>query len=387
MVVTSPMTQLLSILLFFASFAWAQTTFTPIRVACQTSTVLSTKIVQLRSDAGDTFKPPLMNIVDPQNKPFKEIVSHQIVYGDDNITILFVAGIDSQNRFGVFKVDIKNVMKTNSSQFINSLSPKLRAFANYSRDFNFSLFSLFNGRLLYPSNETGQWRLLSLNNGAVIKEWNHTALLFNPVLKEQMATWTTTNGETSQLYIYNFKSDARDIVNYKDKIQVLNINKEELILINYYILDANKRVLRIQNYINGSTKLLYELDASNALYSNFVSVGTNLIFTSEKSVVSGTQIQVAEAYLNVYDTAKKVVTQRIKYPQFLIDLMKKQTATNLKFLNSPMFNQTEILFGLDEMGGLVKYQFKTAGWFYISYPGPENSCYNPSFVSVPGRSR
>lgn len=375
----------LLVITFINTLAWAQTVVTPIRITCQTNSNLNTKLIQLRSDAGDTFKPPILTIMDPQRKPFKEIVSHQIVYGDDNITIVFVAAIDSENRFGVFKVDIKNAIKTNSSQFINLLPPKLRSYVNYSRDFNFSLFSLLKGNLLYPSNDNGQWRLISLRSGSVINEWTHSALLFNPVLKDEMATWTGTTGDASQLYVYNFKTNSKEIVTFKDVIQVLNINKNEVILANIFILDANKRIIRIQNYINGSTKILYELDASMALFGNFVSSGTNLIFTSEKTFVSGTQIQVVEAYLNVLDVTKQVITQRIKYPPILVELMKKQPVTNLKLLNSPMFNQNEILFSLDEMGGIVKYEFKTANWFYIRYSSQENTCFNPSYVSVLGR--
>ncbi len=391
MVVKTIMIQLPIALFFIAasllSFSTKaqQTDVTPIRIICQTTSFVNSQMLQLRSDAGDTFKPPLLTILDPAGKPFKEIDSHQIVYGDDNVTIVFVAAVDSQNRFGVYKVVIQNLIKTSSSQFLNLLPIALRNFVTYSRDFNFTLFSMFNGALLYPSNEAGQWRMIALGTGAVVKEWTLTPLLFNPVLKDQMATWTLANGETSQLYTYNFKTDARDVVNFKDKIQVLNINKEEIVLVNYFMLDAKKRTIRVQSFINGSTRVLYELDASTALFGNFVSVGTSLMFTSEKTSVVGTQVQVAEAYLNVLDTTKNLITQRIKYPPILVDLMRKQTAASLKFLDSPMFNQSEVLFSLDEMGGVVKYQFKTGNWFLIHYPNQENSCYNPSYVTIPLR--
>jgi hypothetical protein len=371
-----------------SSPSWAQNIAAqPTRIICQTASNINTKILQLRSDAGDTFKPMLLQAMDPQNQPFKEFVSHQIVYSDDSLTIAFVAAVDSLNRFGVFKLEIKNAVKASSSQFINLLSPKLRNYVNYSRDFNFSLFAFHNGNLLYPANEMGKWRLLSLSNGSVIREWTHPIFLFNPTLGEQMITWTTAVADGSNLYIYNLRKEAKDIILFKDTVQVLGFNKEEITLVNYFNFDANKRVIRVHSYINGVTKIIYELDASRALYGNFVSAGTNLIFTSEKTFVINNQIQVSEAFLNVFDTAKKAIVQRIKYPQILIDLMRKQSPLTIRLLHSPMFNQNEILYSLNEMGGVIKYEFKTANWFYINYPVLENTCFNPSFVVVSGNSR
>lgn len=379
------MIQLFIILTFLAaSFSWAQNPAQPTRIICQTASNVNTKLLQLRSDAGDTFKPTLLQAMDPQNKPYKEILSHQIVYSDGNLTIAFIAAVDSQNRFGVFKLEIKNATKISSSQFINLLSPKLRNYLNYSHDFNFNLFAFYKGNLLYPSNETGKWRLLSLNTGSVIKEWTHPVLLFNPMLSEQMITWTTAAQDGSHLYTFNIRKDVKDVVAFKNTVQVLGINKEEIILVNYFKFDANKRVLRIHSYTNGINKVIYELDGSQASFNNFVSFGNNLIFTSEKTFVSNNQIQVSEAYLNVYDSTKKVLTQRIKYPPFLIDLMRKQSPLTIRLLHSPMFNQNEILFSLNEMGGIIKYEFKTANWYYINYPVAENTCFNPSFVVVSG---
>jgi hypothetical protein len=114
-------------------------------------------------------------------------------------------------------------------------------------------------------------------------------------------------------------------------------------------------------------------------------VGSNLIFTSEKTYITGNQIQVAEAFLNVYDVSKRQLTQRIKYPPILVELMRKQSPLTIQLLHSPMFNQNEILFSLNEMGGIVKYQFKTANWFYINYPVQENTCFNPSFAHLTAR--
>ncbi len=339
----------------------------------------------MRSDAGDTQQPIILLAMDPQNKPFKEIVSHQVVYSDDNMTIAFLAAVDSQNQFGVFKYEIKNAAKVGTSQFINSLNPALRTFTKYSSDFNFSLFSFYKGTLLYPANDSGKWRLLALSTGTVVKEWTHPVQVFNPVFRDQMVAWTAVSKDGSHLYTYNLRTDTKDVVAYKDTIQVLNINKEEIILVNYFKFNATKQVLRIQDYINGATHVLYELDASQALYSNFVAVGPNLIFTSEKTFVTNSQIQVVEAYLNVFDLTKNVLTQRIKYPQILLDIMKKQSPLTIRLLHSPMFNLNEILFSLNEMGGLVKYQFKTANWFYINYPMVENTCFNPSFVNLIAR--
>lgn len=386
MIPTTIMIQIALIsLLFVTSLAWSQNAATPARIVCQTSSVLNTKLIQLRSDAGDTFRPPVISVMDPQNRPFREIVSQQIVYSDENLTIVFVAAVDSQNRFGVYKTEIKNAIKMSTSQFINFLPAKLRTYAGYSTDFNFSLFSFYKGNLLYPSNDTGKWRLLALSSGTVLKEWTHPVMVFNPVLRDQTITWTTTLNEDSNLHIYNIKTDSRDVVSFKDKVQVLDINKDEIVLVNYFNFDAQKRVYRVQTYNNGSSRVLYEGDSSQALYANFVSVGNNLIFTSEKTFVTSNQIQVSEAFLNVFDISKKVITQRIRYPQFLIDLMKKQSPISIRFLYSPMFNQNEILFSLNEMGGVVKYQFKTANWFYINYPQQENTCYSPTFVNVLSR--
>lgn len=376
-------TALISIIFLVSSWAWSQNIATPTRIICQTSSPLNTKLIQLRSDAGDMFRPPVVNVLDPQNKPFKEIVSQQIVYSDDSMTIVFIAAVDSQNRFGVYKTEIRNAIKISTSQFINFLSPKLRALANYSLDFSFSLFSLYKGNLLYPSNETGKWRLIALNTGTVLKEWTHPVLVFNPILRDQVITWTTTlSDEGSNLHIYNIKSDTRDIVTFKDKIQVLEINKEEIILVNYYNFDSQKRIFRVQTYNRGSSRMLYEGDSSQSLIGNFVVAGNNLIFTSERAFIVNNQIQVSDASINVLDISKNTITQRIKYPQFLIDLIRKQSPLSIRLLNSPMFNQNEILFSLNEMGGLVKYQFKTANWFYINYPQQENTCYNPSTVSL-----
>lgn len=370
--------------LLTGSFGWTQTVAQPTRIVCQTASNINTKLLQLRSDVGDTFKPTLLLAMDPQNKPFKEIVSHQIVYSDDNLTIAFLAAVDSQNRFGVFKLEIKNAVKMGTSQFINSLSPNLRNYVNYSRDFNFSLFSFYKGNLLYPANENGKWRLLSLSTGTVIKEWTHPVLLFNPMLGDLMVTWTTAVPDGSHLYTFNLRKETKDIIVFKDTVQVLGFNKEEITLVNYFSLDANKRVLRVHIYNNGSNKIIYELDGSQALFNNFVSVGSNLIFTSEKTFISNNQIQVTEAFLNVYDTVKKTLVQRIKYPPLLLDLMRKQSPLTIRLLHSPMFNQNEILFSLNEMGGLIKYEFKTTNWFYINYPVTENTCFNPSFVTVSG---
>lgn len=380
------MIQLFIILtLLVSSVGWTQTLAKPTRIVCQTASNLNTKLIQLRSDAGDTFRPTLLLAMDPQNKPFKEILSHQIVYSDDNLTIAFVAAVDSLNRFGVFKLEIKNAAKISSSQFINLLSPKLRNYVNYSRgDFNFSLFSLYKGNLLYPSNEMGKWRLISLSSGSVVREWTHPVMLFNPMLGDQMITWTASVTEGTHLYTYNLRKETKDVIVFKDTVQVLGSNKEEITLVNYFNLDANKRALRVHTYTNGTTRIIYELDGSQALYNNFTVFGTNLIFTSEKTFVSNNQILVTEAFLNVYDTAKKAVVQRIKYPPFLIDLMKKQNPQTIRLLHSPMFNQNEILFSLNEMGGIIKYEFKTANWFYINYPVAENTCFNPSFVIVAG---
>ncbi len=380
------MIQLFIILtLFVSSPNWAQTLAKPTRIVCQTASNVNTKLIQLRSDAGDTFRPTLLLAMDPQNKPYKEIISHQIVYSDDNLTIAFVAAVDSLNRFGVFKLEIKNAAKISSSQFINLLSPKLRNFVNYSRgDFNFSLFSFYKSNLLYPSNEMGKWRLISLSTGTVVREWTHPVMLFNPMLGDQMITWTAAVADGSHLYTYNLRKETKDVIVFKDTVHVLGSNKEEITLVNYFNLDAAKRALRVHTYTNGTTRIIYELDGSQALYSNFTSVGTNLIFTSEKTFVSNNQIQVTEAFLNVYDTAKKAIVQRIKYPPFLVDLMKKQNPQTIRLLHSPMFNQNEILFSLNEMGGIIKYEFKTANWFYINYPVAENTCFNPSFVIVAG---
>lgn len=381
------MIQLFIILtLFVSSASWSQTAANPTRIVCQTASNINTKLIQLRSDAGDTFRPTLLLAMDPQNKPFKEILSHQIVYSDDNLTIAFLAAVDSLNRFGVFKLEIKNAIKISSSQFINLLSPKLRNFVNYSNgDFNFSLFSFYKGNLLYPSNEMGKWRLISLSNGSVVREWTHPAMLFNPMLGDQMITWTAAVADGSHLYTFNLGKETKDILVFKDTVQVLGLNKDEITLVNYFKLDANKRALRVHSYTNGTTRIIYELDGSQALYSNFTSVGTNLIFTSEKTFVRNNQIQVTEAFLNVYDTAKKAIVQRIKYPPFLVDLMRKQNPLSIRLLHSPMFNQNEILFSLNEMGGIIKYEFKTANWFYINYPVAENTCFNPSFVVVAGQ--
>lgn len=371
--------------LFFTSFSWSQTIAPPVRVVCQTASSLNTKILQLRTDSGTAHTPILLLALDPQGKPFKEIVSTQAVYSDENLSITFLAAVDSQGRFGVFKYEVKTAVKVGTSQFINSLPPALKSFANYSRDFDFSLFSFYKGNLLYPANESGKWRLLALSTGTVLKEWTHPVMLFNPVLRDQMVTWTTATSDGSHLYTYNLKTDARDVVAYKNTIQVISVNKEEVILVNYFNFDAKKRVIRIQNYINGSTRVLYELDNSTALYNNFVAVGSNLIFTSEKTFVSNNQIQVAEAYLNVYDLNKNMIAQRIKYPQVLLDIMRKQSPLTIRLLHSPMFNLNEILFSLNEMSGIVKYQFKTANWFYINYPISESTCFNPSFVTLIAR--
>tara|TARA_B110001454_G_C12723310_1_gene436549 strand:+ start:31575 stop:32714 length:1140 start_codon:yes stop_codon:yes gene_type:complete len=365
------------------SFA-QQTSAQPTRIICQTNSSINTRLLQLRSDAGDTFKPTLLTATDPQGQPFKEIISHQIVYSDDNLTIAFIAAVDSLNRFGIYKLELKSAIKASSSQIINLLNPKLRNYVNYSRDFNFSLFAYYKGNLLYPANENGKWRLLSLSKGSVIREWTHPVQLFNPTLGEQMITWTTVVPEGSHLYTYNLRKEAKDVIVFKDTVQVLGSNKDEITLVNFFNLDPNKRVLRVHTYSNGTTRIIYELDSSQALYNNFVSVGTNLIFTSEKTFVTNNQIQVSEAFLNVYDTAKKVVVQRIKYPQLLIDLMRKQSPLAIRLLHSPMFNQNEILFSLNEMGGVIKYEFKTTNWFYINYPVVENTCFNPSFTIVSG---
>lgn len=372
--------------LFASSVGWTQTLAKPTRIICQTASNVNTKLIQLRSDAGDTFRPTLLLAMDPQNKPYKEIISHQIVYSDDNLTIAFLAAVDSLDRFGVFKLEIKNAIKMSSSQFINLLSPKLRNLVNYAHgDFNFSLFSFHKGNLLYPSNEMGKWRLISLSNGSVIREWTHPVVLFNPMLGDQMVTWTAAASKGSQLYTFNLRKKTKDIVVFKDIVQVLGFNKEEITLVNYFSLDSSKRALRVHTYMNGTTRIIYELDGSRALYSNFTSVGTNLIFTSEKTFIINKQIQVTEAFLNVYDSAKKVISQRIKYPPFLVDLMRKQSPQTIRLLHSPMFNQNEILFSLNEMGGIIKYEFKTANWFYINYPVAENTCFNPSFVIVSGQ--
>ncbi|MBL7544206.1 MAG: hypothetical protein JNL11_10330 [Bdellovibrionaceae bacterium] len=374
--------------LFFSQFSWSQNVpSSPLRIICQATSVQNPKLLQMRSDAGDTSIPTLLLAMDPQNKPFKEIISHQIVYSDENLSIAFIAAVDSQNRFGVFKLEVKNTIKVSTSQFINLLPQKLRSLVNYSRDFSFSLFSFYKGNLLYPSSDSGKWRLISLSNGAVIKEWTHPVTVFNPMLRDQLVTWTSMANDGSHLYIYNLKTDTRDEVVFEDTLQVLNINKEEIVLVNFFDFDSHKRVTRVLSYNRGSTRVLYDLDSSMALFANFVSVGNNLIFTSEKTFVTNNQIQVAEAYLNVFDTSKKIITQRIKYPQILVDIMRKQTPANLRLLYAPMFNQNEILFSLNEMGGVVKYQFKTANWFYINYPVQENTCYNPSFINVTGADR
>lgn len=356
---------------------------TPGRIACEIQKNNNSKMNFPRSDANETIYPFIYNLKDSFNEAFKNILSQQIVYSNEDLIILFVAAEDSKGNLGVYRVEINNALKILKTQLINRLPIKLKELKEtYNLRVPFNLFSFNKGLLLFPSNEIGVWKLLNLSTGTMLHQWTHPVGFINPQIKESYVSWTHIEPEKTQLFVYDLKSDSTKIFKSKETIHFLNVHKNNLYYLDITRVDTVNSFIRVLSYINGSIKVVLELSTSTADYDNFLMVSNFLFFTSQKLLSTKSPTSVLEAQVNVFDFNKNTVVQKIKYSNFLVALLKKYGTQQPKLLSHPLWNQNELIFTLNNLGGLIKFNYAAKQWYYIGYPYEGNTCFNPSFVNI-----
>lgn len=374
----------LSLFLIFIPFfhALAQTLPPSARIACELQKTNNAKMTFPRSDANETIYPFIYTLKDTNNEPFKGILSQQIVYSTDDVMILFIAAQDSDDKLGVYRIEINNPLKSVKTQFLNSLPDKLKEIKeNYNSEIPFNLFAFNKGLLLYPSNESGVWKLINLTNGGLIHQWNHPVGFYNPQIKDKYVSWTAKDAEKAQLFLHDLKNDNSKIITTKTDIQFLNFYQNNIYYLEVLKLES-KKTYRILNISATNTKLILELDSANASYSNFLMINNAIFYTSEKLLNAKLPASVMEAQVNVFDVGKNTMTQKIKYAIFMVELLKKYGTPQFRLISHPMWYQNELIYTLNGVGGMVKFNFNRKQWFYIGYPYDGNTCFNPTFINI-----
>lgn len=372
---------ILSLLFFVLSSSLAQNNY-PARIACELQNSNNVRMTFPRSDANETVYPYIYTLKDNSGEVFKNIISQQIVYSTEDVIILFVAAEDIKGKLGVYRIEINNALKVAKTQFLNALPAKVREYQNPTSVIPFSLFATAKGLLLFPANEIGVWKLINLNTGSVVHQWNHPIGFHNPQIKENFVSWTFKDADKTQLYVHDLKNDGSKVFNSKGEVQFLNSYKNELYYLTIVNLDLNKKIYRVLSYLNGNTQLKFELDSVNADYDNFLMVNAAIFYTSQKTISKKKPSAVLEAQLNIYDASKGLLAQKIKYATFMVELLKKYSGQEFKLLHQPLWNQNEVIFSLNEIGGLVKFNYSLKQWFYIGYPYEGNTCFNPSLIGL-----
>lgn len=375
----------LSFLIFLFQILHLNTvTAQALRISCEVSQKSNNQLSFWRSDAGDSFYPNIYTFKDPNNLPFKEILTQQVVYSTDDSLIVFIAAEDSNGQPGVYKAEINNSLKNYQIQFLNSLPTNTKELKKAITKTQFRLFSYYQGYFLYPSNQLGQWTLINLKNGSVLKQWNQRLNTFNPLFKDQLITWTRLENQKTYIDIFNLKTNSLEIISLKDDVQVLDHKKNEIFFMNTFklISKSQNTKIRLQSYSQGITKLIQEFNSQNADYDNFMMIQNYLFFTSEKTIGTEAPYGVVEAQLNIYDYKNKVFAKKIAYAPFLLDLLKKYGNKTNGLLQTPNWSNQEIIFSLNSLGGLIKFNFSNQNWLYLGYPFAGNACFNPSYSSI-----
>lgn len=374
----------LGLILIFIPFfhTLAQTLPPAARVACELQKTNNSKMTFPRSDANETIYPYIYNLKDQNNESFKSILSQQIVYSTDDVIIVFIAAQDSEDNLGIYRVEINNALKSVKTQFLNSIPDKLKEIKeSYSSEIPFTLFAFNKGLLLYPSNDAGVWKLINLTNGGLVHQWNHPVGLYNPEIKDKYVSWTAKDADKAQLFLHDLKNDNSKIITTKTDIQFLNFYQNSIYYLEIAKLEA-KKTFRILTITPTATKLILELDAANADYSNFLMVNNAIFYTSEKLFNTKLPASVMEAQVNVFDISKNTISQKVKYAIFMVELLKKYGTPQFRLISNPMWYQNELIYTLNSVGGMVKFNFTRKQWFYIGYPYEGNTCFNPTFINI-----
>lgn len=377
------MKTLVFILIFLSAFQLLAQNNYPARLSCELQRNNNARMTFPRSDANETIYPFIYNLKDQNNEAFKSILSQQIVYSTEDVMVIFIAAQDAKDNLGVYRLEINNPLKTVKTQFINALPAKLKELKDtYSSQIPFSLFSYSKGLFLFPSNEMGVWKLIDLTTGNVVHQWTHPIGFHNPQIKDSFVSWTIKDLDKTQLYLHDLKSDTSKVIKTRYDIQFLNFYKNTLYYLEIVKFEKGKKSYRVLSLASGSTKLVLELDSTNADYSNFLMVNNALFYSSEKLLSKKLPTGVLEAQVNVFDVSKNIISQRIKYSIFMVELLKKYGAQEFRLISNPMWNQNELIYSLNQIGGVVKFNFSLKQWYYIGYPYEGNTCFNPSLVTI-----
>lgn len=377
------MKTLLLFLIFISTFqVFAQNNY-PARLSCELQKNSNARMTFPRSDANETIYPFIYNLKDQSNEAFKSILSQQIVYSTDDVIVVFIAAQDAKDNLGVYRLEINNPLKTVKTQFINALPAKLKELKEtYSSQIPFNLFSYSKGLFLFPSNEVGVWKLIDLTSGNVVHQWAHPIGFHNPQIKDSFVSWTMRDQDKVQLYLHDLKSDTSKIIKTRYDIQFLNFYKNILYYLEIARFEKGKKTYRVLSHSSASTKLVLELDSANADYSNFLMVNNALFYSSEKLTSRKTPTGVLEAQINVFDVTKNIISQRVKYSNFMVELLKKYGSQEFRLISNPLWNQNELIYSLNQIGGVVKFNFSFKQWYYVGYPYEGNTCFNPTLVTI-----
>jgi hypothetical protein len=354
---------------------------TPARLSCLLQKTNSHQMTFPRLDALETSYPFIYTLTDTKNNAFKNILSHQIVYSSDDVFVVFIAAEDSQGSFGVYRIEINNSLKLAKTQFLNYLPPKLKELKNLSTEIPYHLFALSKGLLLYPANEIGVWKLINLSTGAMVHQWIQPIGFHNPQIMENYAAWTYKETTKTQLILHDLNSDGTQIVGVKGDIQLLNVYKNNIFYLNIENTGLNSKTYRAISSRFGVQKIYFQLNSANANYYNFLMVNNVIFYSSEKSASKTDPSAIIEAQINVFDVTKNRLTQTTKYANFMVDLLKKFGTAPFRLLHQPLWNRNEIVFSLNEIGGLVKYNYTTQQWYYLGYPYEGNTCFEPTLIN------
>lgn len=374
----------LGLILIFIPFfhTLAQSLPPAARVACELQKTSNSKMTFPRSDANETIYPYIYNLKDQNNESFKSILSQQIVYSTDDVIIVFIAAQDSEDKLGIYRVEINNALKSVKTQFLNAIPDKLKEIKeSYSSEIPFTLFAFNKGLLLYPGNDAGVWKLINLTNGGLVHQWNHPIGFYNPQIKDKYVSWTAKDSDKAQLFLHDLKNDNSRIITTKTDIQFLNFYQNSLYYLEIAKLES-KKTYRVLSISPTATKLVFELDAANADYTNFLMVNNAIFYTSEKLFNTKLPASVMEAQVNVFDASKNAISQKVKYAIFMVELLKKYGTPQFRLISNPMWYQNELIFTLNSVGGMVKFNFSRKQWFYIGYPYEGNTCFNPTFINI-----
>lgn len=354
---------------------------TPSRLSCLLKKTNSYQMTFPRLDALETSYPFIYTLTDTNNNAFKNILSHQIVYSSDDVFVVFIAAEDTQGSLGVYKIEINNSLKLAKTQFLNYLPSKLKELKNLSTEIPFHLFAFSKGLLLYPADRMGVWKLINLTTGALVHQWIQPVGFHNPQIMENYAAWTYKEPTKTQLILHDLNHDGTQIVGVKGEIQLLNIYKNDIFYLNVEDTGPKSKTFRAISSRFGIQKIYFQLNSTNADYHNFLMVNNVIFYSSEKRASKTDPSAIIEAQINVFDVTKNRLTQTTKYANFMVDLLKKFGSTPFRLLHQPLWNQNEIVFSLNEIGGLVKYNYTTQQWYYLGYPYEGNTCFEPTLIN------